>query len=100
MQSCPQRQYIDVAWLHNEPQEPVRLVSELNEARNELRKLEIFRDGKALYASEHQSSGDIGLSIEPIPTLEEINEDPQFKGCSITAEAFQALWQQHVRPDA
>ena len=81
-------QYIDVAWLHDKPLEPVRLVSELDEARNELRKLEIFHDGTALYASESESSRDVELSITPIPPLEEINEDAQFKGVSITAEDF------------
>ena len=92
--------YIDVSWRHDEPLEPVRLVSELDDARNELRKLEIFRNGSAGYASGNRSSQGVELSIEPIPSLEEINKDPQFKGVSLTAQSFETLWQHHVGRDA
>src|SRR6185503_15028408 len=43
--------YIRVRWQHGHADEPVDLWSELDAARLETRKLEIFRDGRIGYAS-------------------------------------------------
>jgi hypothetical protein len=42
--------YIDVTWFHKLPTVPVRLVSELDDERYEVRKLEFFADGSVGFA--------------------------------------------------
>jgi hypothetical protein len=88
--------YIDVEWLHEHAQEPVRLVSELDDQRNEVRKLEFFRTGAVGSASAHGSFGNTRLSEEPLPDLNEINSDPQFRGVALQAEAFEELWRRYA----
>jgi hypothetical protein len=86
--------YIDVTWHHDDPAYPVRLVSELDENRWELRKLEFYRDGRVGMASEEGATLDTALGIEPIPSIEEINGDRQFSAQSREPDAFQALWRE------
>jgi hypothetical protein len=93
-------EYIDVAWSHHSSKDPVRLVSELNEARLELRKLEFFRDGSVGVAFAGGSTADTRLGIEPVPQLAEINADVQFSGVRIGAGDFEALWAEHGPGDA
>lgn len=38
--------YLFVRWIHNFPDEPVLLYSELDKSRFETRKIEVFPDGK------------------------------------------------------
>jgi hypothetical protein len=49
--------YIRVRWLHDAPDEPVDLWSELDCQRFETRKVEIFRDGRLGYASATEAAG-------------------------------------------
>lgn len=84
--------YIDVMWHHDDQDYPVRLVSELDENRWELRKLEFYRDGRVGKASKGGSTLDTALGIEPLPLIEEINGDGQFSAMPMEPEAFQALW--------
>lgn len=84
--------YIKVKWTHNLHKEPVLLYSELDDGRWEKRKLELFADGSAAFASKDESFGDTGLSVEPLPSLEEIGSDPQFEPELISAAEFEELW--------
>lgn len=47
-------QYVRVRWIHSLPGEPVTLLSELDDDRFEVRKLEIFHDGSTGRASGRQ----------------------------------------------
>ncbi|MDC1142306.1 hypothetical protein OAU50_04385 [Planctomycetota bacterium] len=85
-------QYIKVICSHKVPEDPILLFSELDDERWELRKIEIYQDGKVDYAGEGIVSGDIGLSLEPIPELHEIAEQSQFQPTEITAEEFESEW--------
>ena len=91
--------YIDVAWRHDDPGDPIRLVSELNDQRYETRKLEFFRDGRVEYASARVSRGTKGIGAVPVPSLDEINADPQFHGVPIESAEFEALWERYVTHD-
>jgi hypothetical protein len=86
--------YIDVRWRHGNVDEPVRLVSELDERRMDLRKLEFFRDGAVGAAWIAGATCSTELGIEPIPPLDEINASPEFLGVEIDAETFERLWAQ------
>jgi len=94
----PTKQYIDVLWKHQNQEDPVRLVSELDEDRSELRKLGFFSDGTVDVAGADWETLRTRLGIGAVPSLDEINQDPQFEASSITKEAFEVLWLQHARP--
>jgi hypothetical protein len=86
--------YIKVKWLHSNPDEPVLLYSELDKDRWETRKVEVFADGRMGFASATEATPSTGtrLSIEPLPTLNEIARDPQFQPVEITKDEFEKLW--------
>jgi len=96
-------QYIDVQWIHENADDPVRLVSELDDERFEARKIEFFSNGKVETADIDHSGPDTRLGEGAVPSLEEINADSQFLGVAIQAAEFEALWVIHrgklkVRP--
>lgn len=84
--------YIRVQWLHSNPDEPVWLISELDEERWEVRKVYIFPGGSKGYAVGGEEVGEVGLSEVPIPSLEEIAADPQFISSEITSAEFEVIW--------
>ena len=72
---------------------------ELDDARWEFRKVEIFRNGKMGYADTSTSKG-THLSITRIPPYSEIASDPQFEPCEITKNEFETIWARAMRnPD-
>lgn len=88
--------YIKVRWEHNFSDEPVTIYSELDDYRNEIRKVEIYRDGRVGYASIGFEHGGSALSKEPLPPFEEINEDAQFNLEEIGQEEFDVVWERAV----
>lgn len=90
-------EFIDVTWRHNFDNEPVRLVSELDEQRYETRKLEFFLSGKVGFASSATTSEKTMLGVEPVPPISEINSNPRFSASSISAASFEALWIQYAQ---
>jgi hypothetical protein len=86
--------YIKVRWIHAFPDEPVALYSELDESRRETRKVEIFADGRAGFASVSESTPSTRtmLSTEPFPQLDEIAADPQFQPAEIDKAEFDKVW--------
>ena len=89
-------EYIDIAWDHSNDDYPIRLVSELDEQRNEMRKLEFFRNGTVGFASIKVAKKGTMLSVEPIPPLSEINAQREFVGKLMASEIFEALWVQPI----
>ena len=85
-------QYIRVQWIHDHPDEPVCLISELDEQRWEVRKVEVFFDGAKGYASSESEFGGTRLGVLPVPPINQIAEDPQFLPVEITADEFEAIW--------
>lgn len=85
--------YMRCVWHHDAPGEPVLLYSEINDDGWELRKVEMFANGDAGYSCEGETSLlCVGLSVEPIPPLEEIAKDPVFEPSEITKEEFEKVW--------
>ncbi len=84
--------HIVVTWHHKNPDDPVKLFSELNDERFEVRKVEVFRDGRRCFADASATSGDTMLGIVPVPPLEEIASDREFTPRTITREEFEAEW--------
>ena len=84
--------YIRVRWLHSLPDEPVDLWSELYGDREEVRKVEIWSDGRVGYASSVEEVGGTRLGEVPVPPLNEINLDPQFQAETTTKADFESCW--------
>ncbi|MGZ7179025.1 DUF6881 domain-containing protein [Burkholderia gladioli] len=78
--------------MHSIHNEPILIYSELDEEGWELRKVEIYADGRMGFACKFQSSGGSGLSNEPIPSLEEISSDDQFEPIEIDRDEFERIW--------
>ena len=85
--------YIKVSWKHNFHDEPVLMYSELDEKRNEIRKVEIYRDGIMGYAQNDVSMNGTFLSKTEIPELSAINKDIQFEGVEIKKDEFDMIWE-------
>jgi hypothetical protein len=84
--------YLKIDWIHDFSDEPIALYSELDEFRNEIRKVELFRDGVMGYADRHTEIGGSVLSAEPIPETGKIAHDPQFSPTSIDSDEFEKVW--------
>ena len=84
--------YIRVRWIHEFPNDPVMLYSELDSERMETRKVELYDDGHCGYASTTECGGDTNLGELPIPDLSEIAEDSQFEPEEITQSEFEEIW--------
>ncbi len=84
--------YLEVRWIHNLSDEPELIVSELDNDRNEIRKVEIFKNNRKGYADKDNSVNGSCLSEIPIPIVEEINSDNQFMAKEISRERFEEIW--------
>jgi hypothetical protein len=83
--------YQKVLWHHDLPNEPAVLYSEID-AGLEVRKVEVYRDGRHDYADGSNSTGTAMLGEKMMPGVEEINEEPEFSAVSISAEEFEQAW--------
>lgn len=84
--------YIDVKWLHDSDEYPIRLVSEIGSDDYEIRKLEFFKDGRCGFACESEASLGVELGYATVPSLDEINENSEFDGKEISQSNFEKLW--------
>ena len=83
--------YQKVIWHHDRPSEPVELYSEIDQGL-EVRKVEVYTDGRADYANGLRSQGTTVLGQEIMPSIDEINEAPEFSASTINADEFEAVW--------
>ena len=90
--------YIRVQWNHKFPDEPVEIFSELDDAGWEIRKIEVFPDGSLGSASRMETNGPTVLGDEPVPSLDEIAADQQFKPARISREEFEGIWSRRFTP--
>jgi hypothetical protein len=84
--------YIRVGWSHENPAYPVLLYSELDRDSWEVRKVEVYSDGRMGHAAHNSACGGTKLGIVPTPPLAEIASDPQFDPAEISAEEFESIW--------
>jgi len=84
--------YLKVKWIHALPHQPVIIYSELDHERWELRKVEIFPDGRMLYADPQVEFEETGLSMTPYPSYEESAADPVFEPEVISKAEFEKIW--------
>jgi hypothetical protein len=84
--------YLKVRWIHENQNDPVLLMSELDTDRYEVRKVEMFVDGRLGFASADQSSDETVLGETPVPPAAEIEADPQFIVHDLDALEFEKAW--------
>jgi hypothetical protein len=88
--------YIRVRWLHQDVDSPVWLISELDDDRWEVRKVEIYRDGSKGYATRNSEHNNARLGLVPVPPLDVIAADPEFLPEEITGDEFEAIWSARI----
>jgi hypothetical protein len=87
------RTYLYARWVQSSANEPYEFFSELDEFRNEIRKVERYRDGSVGYASPTVARHGASLGIVPVPPLAEINASPEFTANEISEAEFEKQWQ-------
>jgi hypothetical protein len=85
------KRFMRVKWNHDFRDDPVLIYSEID-GEEEVRKVEIYRDGHADFASEDVGAGHSILAEPPIWTPEEISKEPNLTAESISADEFEAIW--------
>ncbi|MFT4573015.1 MAG: hypothetical protein ACI85E_000209 [Marinomonas primoryensis] len=89
--------YIYSKWKNSPAGSPVEFYSELDGARYEVRKVEVFQGGKLSYASKTKSIGETRLGIAPVPPMSEIMSQPEFDIKNITKQDFENIWKQAAK---
>jgi hypothetical protein len=84
--------YLYVKWIHKNPGDPVHLYSELDNDRYEVRKVEVYADGRRGFADSGEEFGGTVLSSMPLPPLEEIAAMKEYEPKEIPVEDFQRVW--------
>jgi hypothetical protein len=84
--------YIRLKWNHTNPDEPVYIFSELDDAGKETRKIECFRNGFCDIATASLSIGTAKVTTMPLPDLSILTRDPEFKGTEISRDEFEQVW--------
>ena len=91
------RRYMKVIWKHSCPEDPVVLWSEICSEGYELRKVDLYSDGRLDLAGESISTGNTMLGTDVVPPLSTIAEDPEFEPTDIDPIEFEAIWRAAVR---
>lgn len=90
--------YLRVEWVHDDPEYPVVLYSALDVDGWEVRKVDVWADGRGQTSDsfDDEDTQSTSLGTVPTPPLTEINRDPQFRGVEITAAEFEVAWRKYV----
>lgn len=84
--------YIAVQWNQTNPEYPVWLYSEIDDAGWEQRKVEVYADGTHDFAGEGRHTGSTELGLDVVPPTAEIATNPEFSPREISREEFEVLW--------
>ncbi|KAB1105087.1 hypothetical protein F6X54_27990 [Micromonospora aurantiaca] len=84
--------YVKVVWEHDFPDDPILYLSEIGEDGYEIRKVQLYRDGRTEWADGHHETATVGLSEIPFPPVEEISAQSGFRAELITPEEFEHAW--------
>jgi hypothetical protein len=88
--------YLAVQWHHTNPEDPVALYSEIDDAGWEQRKVEIYADGIRNFADRGQRTGTTQLGLGVVPPTDEIAANPEFSPREISREEFETIWRNVV----
>lgn len=71
---------------------PVEILIEVGPDGCARRKLERFADGRVALASARFAEGDTRVDDKPVPSLDEIDADPEFVARNMTRVEFERAW--------
>lgn len=92
--------YIDVEWIHDNDDEPYRLVSEIDSSDFETRKLEFFSNDSVGVASKQSNTLNTMLGLAEVPPLAEIKLENEFQGHEISKSQFEIMWLKYAEIDS
>jgi hypothetical protein len=84
--------YLRVRWRQDSAGEPVILYSEVDDEGWEVRKVDVYANGRRDLAGEGIETGSTFLAGDRTPSLEEINGDAQFEATEIDGDEFERIW--------
>ena len=84
--------YFRCKWIHENEDYPVQLISEIDSNRFEIRKIEVYSNGKYGFAYDDVEFNNTSLGTIPVPEFSEINENTEFALSEMTEEEFDFLW--------
>ncbi|WP_027709901.1 DUF6881 domain-containing protein [Zooshikella ganghwensis] len=84
--------YIKARWLHSDKDYPYLIYSEFSEDRYETRKVEVFYNNEYGFASEYKHTAKTRLGLAPIPSIQELQSNPEFEVGILTKEQFENIW--------
>jgi hypothetical protein len=84
--------YFAARWDHDREDEPVVLYEELDDQRQETRKVHEYSDGHLERTDRVALELRTSLSPAQVPSEAEIDADPVFTLLPLTAAEFQAVW--------
>lgn len=85
-------EYLKVEWFHNNEYDPYLIYCEINSLREEIRKVEVFRNNQLGYTDKNIEMLDTRLSLTKIPSNEEINSQKEFSLQVISQDEFEEIW--------
>lgn len=91
----PPRSYLACRWTHSHTDEPVLIISELDGARYEVRKVHQFADGR-LERADRITDASTSLGWTAIPSEESIAADTEFELVPLDPDEFEGYWRQAV----
>jgi hypothetical protein len=92
--------FLKVMWHHDYPDEPVWLYSELDDERYEMRKVEVYRDGRRTFADRDRSVGGSMLGEIPAPMIPEFEDEIEdLTAQEIGVEEFEVEWVAAISAD-
>ena len=89
-------QYIRVTWARPLPDAPKWVCSEVDDNRRELRRVEIWEDGRRGFACNEFKSESTSLSREPVPSLDAFITSPRLRASALTRDEFESVWREAV----
>ena len=84
--------YLVIEWRHDNAEDPTTLYSELDPERREVRKVEVYADGRLDLADASRSTGTTWLGEGVTPSVDEINSLGPFDAKVIAKDEFERVW--------
>lgn len=84
--------YLKIDWQHSLSEYPREIHIELDDERFELRKVEVFSDGRLQFAPHEFEQGGTVLAVYRVAQIEDLQREGQFTTTVITKAEFESIW--------
>lgn len=85
--------YVHSKALASQPTRPLEYYVEFDALRNEIRKVEVYPDGRLGYAKQGKNTPGTELGLLPAPPFVDIQKITGLESRLITAQDFEVIWQ-------